>query len=135
MKLIIGNGCTPVGETFGGGAIDGWFRDGIFPGERPPQQLPVNQRQLPGMPVQFGSLFNVSADPEERHPLDLGSNEHHVRRMRNILVGYATSGAYREPQSNMPTTIKFLPRFHDGTWAPFLDEPRDETSGSGEFIP
>lgn len=116
MKLIIGDGLTPLGSTYGS-AMDGWFRDGLFPGERPPSASHAGH-----LDVRVGYLFNITSDPEERTPLEWAAYPRLVTRMREVLVGYAVAGDYREPQHNVPTTMKYLPRFHDGTWAPFLDD-------------
>jgi hypothetical protein len=63
LKLILGRAATPPAE-----AIRGWARGGLYP----PVELPPAGEPSP-------LLFNLSADPTERHPLPPGAFPHLVR--------------------------------------------------------
>jgi arylsulfatase A-like enzyme len=63
-------------------------------------------------------LFNVLRDPTEQHNL-YHSNPRIVSKLHHLVQQYQRD--YRDPQENI-VEPEGLPSFHDGVWAPFLDD-------------
>ena len=105
MKLIVGRTSTPPVR-----AIKGWFRHGLYP---PFDEPPLFEAS----PL----LFNLSADPQERHPLPPKDHPDEIKLGMQVIEEYKASPiGYQEPQDNTPDFPKALPAFHGGAWAPFL---------------
>ena len=130
LKLIVGRPNTvPRAE------INGWFRHGLYP---PVEGPPASEPSL--------MLFNLSADPTERHPLPVDTYAALVSEGRALLAKYVVGPdhlGYREPQANTPHIPRCLPVFHGGAWAPFLrneeadpeEEEQDDVLSSSEEYP
>ena len=64
-------------------------------------------------------LFNVTADPNERHDL-AAQYPKLVQTGKDILTSIVTGTDYQEPQTNQ-IHPRALPIFHHGVWAPFME--------------
>ena len=94
-----------VGQPFIRAEADGWFEGGLYPGERPPTHTGVYY------------LFNLTADPTERAPLDPASHAD-VLTMGLDLIDVYLASEYQEPQSNRLHPAA-LPSLHGGCWKPW----------------
>jgi len=99
MKLIIGNPTM-------------FDNDGYFPiGAKPREPAPPISRFSRFL------LFNITADPNEKHDLSKDQPEQ-IKIGHAILRKYIASG-YRNPQLNVPHPLS-NPILHGGVWKPFL---------------
>jgi arylsulfatase A-like enzyme len=103
MKLIVG---SPTMKYVPAG---GWYKGGVYPSIQPEPKHKAGTYYL----------FNITNDPYEHHELNVNDYQSYVQHGLKLISSYIQSGRYMEPQPNR-IHIEALPRFHGGTWAPWL---------------
>ena len=110
-KLINGRAARPI-------QYDGWWSRGL-----PYEHTAVNrtaERAVAAGGCADVFLFDLARDPSEHVNVALDHPGVVARLQARIAELADPKRGYRRPQLNIPHP-RSLPRFHNGTWSPFLE--------------